>query len=134
MCVEKYKNSKKGQLSLEFLIVFTIFLALLVVSLSAIAKIKQVQDREIEKKFAELAASDIANTIDEVCILGEGNSRVVGTNLNEFELFSTEEKEIQIEYQGSSISRDTMCDFEIEKSVFHGQVAVSNSNGKISIK
>ncbi len=67
----------KAQLSLEFLMVFAVFLAVLLLAVGAISKISYVEERAKEKAFGELALSDMSSAANSACVLGNGNVRVV---------------------------------------------------------
>lgn len=123
----------RGQLSLEFLLVFAIFLALLLVSLSAISKIREVEEQQIAKRFANLMLADIANAVDEVCILGDGNSRNVRGEIGEFELELVGKRELELRVKGGSTRKSIMCDAELLNGSFSGGAFVENEKGKIYV-
>ena len=67
----------RGQLSLEFLIVFAVFLAVLLLAVTAISKISYEEERTMERAFGKLALSDISSAANNACVLGDGNVRIV---------------------------------------------------------
>ena len=84
----------KAQLSLEFLIVFAVFLAVLLLAITAISKISYAEERAKEKAFGELALSDLSSAANNACILGDGNVRVV----------KMPDNEISFSFSGNEIS------------------------------
>jgi hypothetical protein len=75
---------KKAQVTLELLLVFLIGLSVLFISMSAITRLQGAQGIIFEKKILQDEANEISRYADEICILGEGNSRMVPLAKNVF--------------------------------------------------
>ena len=101
----------KGQISLEFLIVLAIFLAMLAVSITALVNVKDVGEAQMEEQRARMAAQEIANTINNICILGNGNSRSIETGLNNFTLEYLDTA-LRLTYEDISAAEEVLCPFD----------------------
>jgi len=108
--VENNLIAMKGQISLEFLIVLAIFLAMLVVSITALMYVKDVGEAQMEEQRARLAAQEIANTINNICVLGNGNSRSIETGLGGFTLEHSGEA-LRLKYKEISVAEEVLCGF-----------------------
>ncbi|MFP3949757.1 MAG: hypothetical protein ACLFUZ_01545 [Candidatus Micrarchaeia archaeon] len=67
----------KGQATVEYLLVFSIGLALIAFAIGALSIIKNTENRLASLEQAEIAVASLKSAGDEVCALGDGNSRVV---------------------------------------------------------
>ena len=67
----------KGQATVEYLILFAVGLALIGFSIGALAAIKNAEGQLADLEKAKIAAASLKSAGDEVCALGDGNSRVV---------------------------------------------------------
>ncbi len=72
---------RKGQSSLEFLLILAAFFAFLAVWVTVINSVREKSADAMEQKYAELALSDLAGAGDEVYILGSGNARELNVRL-----------------------------------------------------
>lgn len=121
----------KGQVSLEFLILFGLFLSMLAIAFGAITRIEKMGNEEISARSAELLADDLSNAVDNVCVLGDGNGRTVQTTLK----FSVvpEEKGFFLKVGSNEIRRSALCEIIVEGDSFSGNVSVENKDGKVHI-
>ncbi len=101
----------KAQISLEFLIIFAIFLAMLVVSIISLVYIKDKGDTSLEEQKIKLAAQEIANTLNNVCILGNGNSRSLDIQLNNYSLEMPDSQTLRLIYNNNSVAEKVLCEF-----------------------
>ena len=65
----------RGQLSLEYLIIAVVALALIAVSISALTKIRSDADIAYNNIKFKSTAENIFIAVDEVCALGNGNRK-----------------------------------------------------------
>lgn len=70
----------KGQVTVEYLLLFSIGLALIAFAVAALAVIKGAESDLTNLEKAEIAAASLKSAGDEVCALGDGNSKVVDAN------------------------------------------------------
>ena len=67
----------KGQVTVEYLLLFSLALVLIAFALGALAIIKDTEDQLTSLKQAEIAAATLGSAGDSACALGSGNSRTV---------------------------------------------------------
>jgi hypothetical protein len=67
----------KGQVTAEYLLLFAVGLALIAISVGALAVIKDAESSLTDLEKAKIAAASLKSAGDGVCALGSGNSRVV---------------------------------------------------------
>jgi hypothetical protein len=121
----------KAQLSLEFLIVFAVFLAVLLLAVTAIGKISRAGDAAQAKAFCQLALSDIVSSANEACVLGDGNVRVAGMPAQEVAL-SFSGREISATCGSWSGSETIKCDVSGEAMrTVGGNVTIENRGGTL---
>ncbi|MDO8339029.1 MAG: class III signal peptide-containing protein [Candidatus Burarchaeum sp.] len=71
----------RAQVSLEFLIILAAFLAFLAVWIPVLGKINDGAQQGIATGYAKESAARLAAALDDVCMLGEGNVRLVEMRL-----------------------------------------------------
>jgi uncharacterized protein (UPF0333 family) len=121
----------RGQVSLEFLILFGLFLSMLVIAFGAITRIGKMGEREIEKRSAELLADDISNAVNNVCILGDGNREEIesGTGFS----ISPQENGFLLKVGNAEIRKSAVCEVIVDGDAFSGRINVENKDGKVRI-
>jgi hypothetical protein len=67
----------KGQVTVEYLLLFSVGLALIGFAVGALAVIRDAEMQLTSLEKAEIAVSSLERAGNEVCALGNGNSRVV---------------------------------------------------------
>jgi len=67
----------KGQVTVEYLLLFSVGLVLIAFAISALVVIRDAEAQLTSLEKAEIAVSSLKSAGDEVCALGDGNSRVV---------------------------------------------------------
>lgn len=123
----------KGQLSLELLLITALALAMLSISLLSLSSLVQNADKKIAQTEAQNAISKISFAADDVCLMGEGNVRLVQTSLEKFRL-RYEEGNLSLFYKNSFASKSTRCEIEVdEREIFEKDAKVFYNEGKISI-
>jgi uncharacterized protein (UPF0333 family) len=124
---------RKAQVSMELLIVFLIFLAVLMFSLSALSAMAKRNADTQRLMQARMAYEDISNAASNACILGSGNSRKVAVPITVDVMYSDVSSEITVRSEEHEFSRYIPCKVE-EKYGFNGTVYVQNNNGIIEIE
>lgn len=126
------KEQARGQASLEFLILFAVFLSILIIAIGAITRIEKLGRDEMEKRSAELLANDISNAVNNVCIMGDGNMRVIESN-RVFSL-SSGGGSILLRAGNIEIRKSVMCEVVVGGNQFSGtSVEIENKDGKVHI-
>ncbi|MFA5108053.1 MAG: hypothetical protein WC492_00800 [Candidatus Micrarchaeia archaeon] len=101
-------KQKKGQLTLETLLVCAVALSLLIIAASAVNEMQNSQEGILQKKSLKDGVDMIADYADEICILGEGNSRTVEIAYTKFGI-STDNRKIIATDGRWNYSRDVLC-------------------------
>ncbi|MEM2963256.1 MAG: class III signal peptide-containing protein [Candidatus Anstonellales archaeon] len=126
---------KKGQLSAEFLLLFLIFLFMLSVSLYSLSRLQLYAGEEIKKASMKRLVERIAYKIKEVCILGEGNVRVLREEgISDFELIKDRDI-LKLKSGTSEAEMKAECGFEILDRIYKGgSVLVEMRDGMVRIR
>ena len=69
--------SMKGQVTVEYLLLFSIGLVLIAFAIGALAVIKDTNDQLASLEQAKIAVATLKSAGDSACALGNGNSRIV---------------------------------------------------------
>jgi len=101
----------KAQVSIEFLIVFTIFLAILVVSMISLSYVKEKGEESLEEQRIRLTVQEISNTVNNICILGKGNSRNIHLQLENYSLEMPNFETMRLIYKNNSATEKVLCEF-----------------------
>lgn len=67
----------KGQVTVEYLLLFSVGLALIAFAVGALVVIRDAELQLTSLEKAEIAVSSLKSAGDEVCALGDGNSRAL---------------------------------------------------------
>ncbi|HSB47418.1 MAG TPA: hypothetical protein VLD37_05365 [Candidatus Bilamarchaeum sp.] len=128
------RGGKKGQASLEYLLLGMVGLALLSFSIYSLSGIKSSMDENLAVSRFRDSATGLHNAISEVCAMGGGNSREV--LLSSPLSVETSDSESGLlaaySYGNLSIVRETYC--EIAPAKTEGKVIVENKDGKIRLR
>ncbi|MCC7552205.1 hypothetical protein KO317_00890 [Candidatus Micrarchaeota archaeon] len=123
----------KGQVSIEFLIVFVIFFSILIISIVSLINVKNKGDQSLEEQRTRLAAEEIANTINNICILGNGNSRNLYVNINNYSLEMPTDRTLRLKYKNISVAKEVNCIFN--EGIYSNSLIISCCDqGKITIE
>ncbi len=121
----------RGQVTAEYLLLVALGISLLAVSLFALTSIKGAEAQVYAREKARIIAYDISSMGNEVCALGDGNSR--GYSIERAEIECTG-KRIVVSVPGAS-ANSTVSDCEIECGAeYSGEIRIRNSNGKVVIE
>jgi hypothetical protein len=123
----------KGQLSLEYLVLSVITLAVLALAIYTLAGIKNNSDKAMALLEFKNDANSIFNAAQDVCALGDGNSREVRL-LDEMMAVSEDRA---IEFSKNNVNQSLVfkgrCTSEINGKL-EGTVVVVNENGVVKIR
>jgi len=145
-------NTKKAQITLEYLLVSVVAIALLSISMYALIKIKENADKGEQILRFKATANELFSSIDELCALGSGNSMQVklqipiniasGTDNEKNIYFITlEMKRASMENINiadssedvSSIAHSTKCKVSVDGD-FDNEIVLENKDGVIMNK
>ena len=122
-------KNKKGQITVEYMVLTLVVLSMLSISIAMLIQINNTAHQAVDNLTFRKSALDVQATIDEVCALGEGNSReiIVKTGMsvkknNDAELIFTDKKSNQ------SLALNITCPERIDESDINaGKVIISNT-------
>jgi len=124
----------RGQLSLEYLLLFAIFLAALAILVSAALGTNNTAKSTVNGLLLQKTVLDISNTVDDICVLGEGNVRQIHVSLIGTATLSASGKELVIRFGNASFSKTVQCALWDSTLLVNDTVLSIRSNGsKISI-
>lgn len=120
----------KAQVSLEYLLVSVLAVALLTISVVSLAQIKEYAERSGRMLEFRSSAESLGDAVYSVCVLGSGNRRDV--------LLRTA---VDVEWEDgvmrisniTSIASAVPCEVSAQKGI-KGPVEVKNENGKVKIR
>lgn len=120
----------RGQATAEYLLLVALGISLLAVSLFALTSIKGAEERVYAREKARIIANDISSIGDEICALGDGNSRAYSLENAELECAG---KTITVSVSEAS-ANSTVSDCEIGcGGEYGGEIRIRNSRGKVLI-
>lgn len=124
----------KGQLSIEYLLVSTVAILLILVSLAALIGVKDYSDSAMKVHTLKSSAISLNTAINEVCALGNGNGRVIQltTNLSIDCEYADEEWVVSFYDPENSIIHSSHCEVKTAKNL-NGLVYIQNEKGIIKI-
>lgn len=101
----------KGQVSLEFIVVIAIFLAVLGVWLGGVNEVQDAISLAMGTQQANIAAEKIATAINSVCVMGAGNSIKIDVNIPGKAKF-THNGDLIMKWNKKEFEKRSYCDFE----------------------
>ena len=124
----------RGQLSLEFLLLFAIFLAALAMLAIAAFKTNNSAKSTVNGLLLQKALSDISNIANDICVLGEGNRRQLHLSLTEEVSLLASGRNITIFYNNDTFSTTTTCEIsDTELTVRDTMLNIEKNGSKIQI-
>jgi uncharacterized protein (UPF0333 family) len=123
-------GNRKGQASLEYLMLSVVGLALVSFSLLSLSQIKSSMDESLAISRFRDSAIHLHNSISEVCAAGSGNQRTV--SLSAPVSIETDNVLIRYYYGSNSIVKMLRCPIDQEKK--EGNVIIENKDGKITLR
>ena len=129
----------KGQLSVEYLVLFLIFLSLLSISIFSLISIRSFASDSFSSYGFDLFSRDFKLKYLHVCSFGSHNSLILDSPIS-FTVFSvfdsTDSKSvIRLNSSKNSFVFDSSCQLFDSNSTFSsGSILIENENGKIKIR
>lgn len=121
----------RGQATAEYLLLVAVGIGLLAVSLVALTSIKGAEAQVYAREKARIIANDLASVGNEVCALGDGNSR--GYSLEDAKL-ECSGNVIMVSVSGASANA-SISDCEVECGGEHsGGIRIRNAHGKVILE
>jgi len=108
----------RAQITLEALLLFAIGVGLLLISVSAVSKLTDAQNSMHKTATTKQALNSIANYADEICVLGEGNSRTVLLAYPFVLNSGSDKKGLVVKLQNTRLVAQTKCQVQIKNSNF----------------
>jgi len=119
----------KGQITLEYMVLTVVIIALLSISVAALIRIKDGSEDAMEIVLFKSSARDLYNAVSEACAMGDMNSRRIVLR-TEVEIASHGD---YLEFSnpdiGNTIKYEKNC--EVDDAELEGAVVVTNSDGTI---
>jgi len=109
----------KGQLSLEALLLLALSLSLLGIAVFTVNNLQQKQIRTMQQATVKTSLGDIASAADEICVLGQGNSRALPISQYPFRL-SAQGKTLSASLGNWSSTRTLICTPDADGLEFYG--------------
>jgi len=119
----------RGQLSLEFLLIFAILLAALAMLSMAAFNTNNSAKSTINGLLSQKALSDISNIANDLCVLGEGNRRQLHLSLAENASLLTSGRNITIHYNHDAFSKTVTCEVSDTELIVKDTVLNIEKNG-----
>ena len=123
---------RSGQISLEFLLIFAIFLSVLGVFLFSFSKMRNQTESALEGVLLSKIANDISYGINSVCILGDGNAREVNIGTTPEIQFSCNETALSMRSMGDVEVREADCKIACAGKI-GSKIKIENRNGTVII-
>lgn len=126
----------RGQLTLELLILFAVFLALLGLWVPVLTEIKKNTEQVISNLQLDSTLNSIIVSADELCVLGPGNIRVFSFSfLKEVSLSASghnlELSQIDLNQKTSGLTKCILISNDLK--AISSKLIIENTNGKIRL-
>ncbi|MFH1520366.1 MAG: hypothetical protein ABID61_01850 [Candidatus Micrarchaeota archaeon] len=124
----------RGQISFEYLFLSLVSLSLISISVVALITIKDMSIMTVDLLHFASSARSLGNTINEVCALGDGNSRSIdiGRAIT-VESTLADVWIVRFSQNDFSLVRPTLCKVEALHNI-EKQVYVKNENGVVKLQ
>ena len=126
-------QTRKGQLSLEFLLIFAIFLSAISIFLFSFAKIKTQTEASLDQILTNKIGNDLAYAINSLCILGDGNKREIGSNLVSDLVLVCNQETIFVSSNGQNSTYSVNCNAVCSNYSHKSSIKIENKNGTVFI-
>ena len=123
--------SMRGQVTAEYLLLVAVGIALVGVSLVALSSIKGAEETVFAREKARIVALDISSIGNEICALGDGNSRAY--SLEQARRRCSGNTVIVTVLGASAEGRVSDCAVECDEGEYSGEIRIRNSRGKVVI-
>ena len=124
----------RGQISLEYLLISVVSLSLISISLLSLFAIRNSSMHAMNAIKFRSSAISLANTINEVCALGNGNSRSLDL-ASDLSVESIKADQWLVRFSSANLSliRPTFCRVE-SGSNLNSQIKIKNEKGIIKVQ
>jgi len=129
----KASKSKKGQITVEYLVLSLVVLALLSISIAILLEVNKTSRRALDNVAFRKSALDLYATVEEVCALGAGNSRTITIKTDM--AISKNGQNIVFENNGiGAIRLNLVCPYDINSNnLKSGLVSVTAKRDEIEV-
>jgi hypothetical protein len=128
------QSFRRGQASVEYLLLSLVTLSLLSLSVLALINVKGSSEKNSRLLNFRSSSVSLANAIREVCALGDGNGREL--SLDSETAIEPEKADegwvVRFSGENSSTVRASPCEVEAAEGLF-GRVYVENEEGTVSV-
>jgi hypothetical protein len=124
----------RGQLTVEYLFLAMLALALISISLAALLKIRDAGERAYHMELFKSSALDIYNAGEEVCAMGSGNSMKVLAREDVFLSQLGSEATFSNPELNVSFSRRVACAYRDAEAKKDSELIVRNEAGMITLE
>lgn len=125
-------TNMKGQLSMEYLIISVISLAVISISAFTLLKIKDMADNSYALITLKNDADAIYNAAEDACTMGYGNSRSITLNEAAGMRIWSNGNAIEFSKGNFHLSKNMTCSGEMDV-LLGGKITIENQEGKISV-
>lgn len=123
----------RAQISVETLMVFLLFLVLLGIAYTATSKLGFAADRQVNAALSRGSFNDLSNRMEEACILGNGNVRMVSIKGSPASLSQAGEKQLEFRTPYYANTVNSSCALEVALLGPSSAFTIKNIGGKIEI-
>jgi len=122
----------KGQMSLEFLLIFAIFLSVLSVFLASLSKVKSDTEASLDQILLNRLGNDLVYSINSICILGDGNKREIESAFISGTAMSCAGNKFSVSLKNSTLYYELNCDAVCD---YNGgdKIKLENRNGTVHV-
>ena len=121
----------RGQATAEYLLLVVVGVALVGISLVALSSIKGAEETVFAREKARIVAYDIVSIGNEICALGDGNSRAYSL---EDAWIRCSGNSVFVSVLGASAEGSVSdCAVECDEGEYSGEIRIRNSRGKVVI-
>jgi uncharacterized protein (UPF0333 family) len=126
------RSSSKAQISVETLLVFLVFLIILGIAYTASTKLGAASQQGIGKALSRETFNELSSKIEEACLLGNGNVRIVRVKGQAVSL-SSSGRTLQFTAPEFSGQKDFSCEISSAPESASTVFTIKNENGIIRI-
>lgn len=129
------ETQMKAQISVETLLVFVLFLVLLGIAYTASTRLGAASQQSINAALSRESFNELSGKIEEACLLGGGNLRVVLIKGPAATLSSSgQELSFNTPSLKQPLKKKSNCGLNIEKTGASAEFSISNENGEVFIR
>ena len=126
------RSFSKAQISVETLLVFLVFLVILGIAYTASTKLGAASQQSIGKALSRETFNELSSKIEEACLLGNGNVRIVQVKGQVVSL-SASGRALQFTAPDFSEQKNFSCDINSVPASASTAFTIRNENGIIKI-